>query len=40
MSQALGPIIIVNTYVTEDQRYPKVAIDGYGNAIFVWMSYG
>jgi hypothetical protein len=30
----------VNTYTTQDQRYPAVAIDGQGQFVVVWQSYG
>jgi hypothetical protein len=39
-AQPLGPEIVVNTYSSSHQHHPAVAVDGYGNAIIVWMSNG
>ncbi len=35
-----GPEFQVNTYTTGDQESPDVAMDGAGNFIVVWQSYG
>ncbi|MEO7793343.1 MAG: hypothetical protein ABIV06_01105, partial [Thermoanaerobaculia bacterium] len=37
---ALGAQFQVNTYTTNAQRYPTVAVDGAGNFLVVWQSLG
>jgi hypothetical protein len=36
----LGNEFQVNTYITDDQHYPSVAMDGDGNFVVVWNSIG
>jgi hypothetical protein len=36
----LGPEFRVNTYTTDNQSNPKVAVDGSGSFVVVWESYG
>jgi hypothetical protein len=36
----LGPEIQVNTYTTDQQRRPSVAVDAAGNFVVVWQSFG
>jgi hypothetical protein len=36
----LGPELQVNTYTTEQQRRPSVAVDAEGNFVVVWQSFG
>jgi hypothetical protein len=38
--QPLGPEFLINTYITNDQRHPAVAMDAAGNFVVVWVSEG
>jgi hypothetical protein len=38
--EAVGSEFRVNSYTTSDQRYPAVAMDGAGNFVVTWTSYG